>query len=108
MMPRAARKMERKLGDPCHVGCFSPHTLCSLLGKMALTPVFAERCLGQYHTREVMMLQALTNHSGQAGGATQNALLPGWMHTMAEMSCPRQIGYALACMRRRKKPPLSA
>jgi 2-polyprenyl-3-methyl-5-hydroxy-6-metoxy-1,4-benzoquinol methylase len=101
--------VKRKLGDPCHVGYFSLHILRRLLAKVALTAVFAERCLGRYNARRVMILRALASNSGEAGAAASTVLLPAWMRTMAEMFHPRQLVYALihfvrVVIARRQKP----
>src|SRR6185436_6978988 len=55
--------VRKKLGDPCHVGYFSIHTLRRLVEKTELRPLFVARALGYYNSRRVMVLQALCQRS---------------------------------------------
>ncbi len=51
--------LKRKLGDPCHVGYFSIHTLEAFLKKCNYEVLRTDRALGWYNDRRVMVLRAL-------------------------------------------------
>lgn len=51
--------IRRRLGDPCHVGYFTLNTLKDFLTKTGLRVIKAERFLGRYNDRRVMVLRGL-------------------------------------------------
>jgi SAM-dependent methyltransferase len=91
----------RKLGDPCHVGYFTLATLCRLLEKTGLVSAFAERALGSYNARRVMILRALVQKLGEEGTNKGVHIRSGWWKAVLEMAHPVQIYFVLSVLQQR-------
>lgn len=93
--------VKKKLGDPCHVGYFSKHTLQRFLRKSQLSPVTCERTLGRYNSRRVMIIRALGKKLKHIKAEPPNRLVPQLPRVALEMIHP----YQLLLMAKRTRRP---